>query len=335
MNKEKITIIRTAVGCLSAMTLINELRKRHVRVVGTDCNPLSAGLYLCDKSYIVPRGNDPKFLSEMLRICDIEKPCAIISGPEEEVLVLSKNKPLFEEKNVLVLCPDYDTVKICVDKLETHNVFRKYHIPTPKIYEIDKVEFPCIVKPRFGRGGKSVFKVDNMEELRLYVKKVDNPIIQEFINGIEYTIDIFADLKGKPLSIVPRIRLQVESGISVKAMTIYDEEIINYCRRIVEKLKLIGPACIQCIRDEKDGTIKFTEINPRFGGGSILSIKADPTIITNLIRIIRNDEPIQSTGFREGLIMLRYYSEIFLPADNNVLGYYKKRSERRYESRTF
>lgn len=317
MKRNGVTIIRSAVGCLSAMALINELKKEDVRVIGVDCNPLSAGLYLCDKGYVVPRGNDPEFLDEIMKICKVEKPNAILSGPEEEILVLSKNKRLFEELGVLVLCPDYDAVTVCADKAETYRMFKRYDIPTPGMYEEGKIEFPCIIKPRFGRGGRELFKVDNADELEFYRKKVKDPVIQEFINGVEYTTDTFADLEGNPLSIIPRVRLKVESGISVKGMTVYDAEIIKQCKKIVKELKLIGPACIQCITDS-NGIIRFTEINPRFGGGSILSLKADNTIIPNLIRIIKGETPIPSDSFREELIMLRYYSEVFILNDEKV-----------------
>jgi len=322
MGKSEITIVSSAVGCLSAMGLINELKKEDVKIIGIDCNPLSAGLYLCDKGYVVPRGDNPGFINEIMRICELEKPDAILSGPEEELLALSKNKKLLEKMGVLVLCPDYEIVKICSDKLNTYELFRTYNIPTPEIYD-DEVNFPCIIKPRFGRGGRGVYKVDNVSELEFFLKKVRDPIVQEFVEGIEFTIDTFADLGGNPLSIIPRIRLQVESGISVKGITVYDTKIIDYCKKIVKKLKLIGPACIQCIKDH-DGEIKFTEINPRFGGGSILSIKADTTIVQNLIRIIKGEKPIPSKGFKEGLIMLRYYSEVFTMKDSitggNIVG---------------
>jgi carbamoyl-phosphate synthase large subunit len=309
MKNFKITVIRTAVGCPSSIGLIKELKKRGVRVVGTDCDSRAVGFSFCDKSYTVPKGSDSKFIPEFFKICEIEKPKAIISGPEEEILTLSKNKNLFEKKNILVLVPDYKTAKICADKVATYEFFKKEDIPTPQIYARSYSKFPSIIKPRFGRGGTNIFKIENKFELKFYLRKIKNPILQEFIDGIEYTVDIFSDLEGKPLSIVPRERIQVESGISMKGKTIYDKEIIDFCRKIVEKLRLIGPSCIQCIKDNKGP--KFTEINSRFGGGSILSIKADPTIILNLIRIIKGQKPIKSKGFKKGLTMLRYYSEIY------------------------
>lgn len=309
MTNAKITVIRTAVGCPASVGLIRELKKRDIRVVGTDCRPLSSGFHFCDKSYVVPRGNSPKFIKEFLKICGIEKPKAIISGPEEEIIALSKNKTIFEKKNIIVLAPDYRSAEICADKIATYKFFQRKNIPAPKIYKKNCIKFPAIIKPRFGRGGIDVFKIDNKNELEFYLKRVHHPIIQEFIQGTEYTVDTFADLQGRPLSIVPRIRIQVESGISMQGKTVYDKNITGWCKKIVEELKLIGPACIQCIKNKNE--IKFIEINPRFGGGSILSIKADPTIILNLIKIIKKEKPIQSRGFKEGLIMLRHYAEIY------------------------
>lgn len=316
MSKPGITIMRSAVGCLSAMALITELKREMVRVIGIDCNPLSAGLYLCDKGYVVPRGDDPRFLGEILRLCDMEKPDAILSGPEEEILVLSKNKRLFAERNILILCPDYEVVKVCADKMKTCKMLKSHGIPVPKVYNKENIKFPCIMKPRFGRGGREIFRAEDAFELEFYSRKVTNPITQEFAEGTEYTVDTFADLEGNPLSIIPRIRLQVESGISVKGMTVYDEEIITHCQKIVMELKLVGPSCIQCIRGDKG--LKFIEINPRFGGGSILSIKADPTIVPNLIKIVKGETPTPSNGFKQGLTMLRYYSEVFVAQDERI-----------------
>lgn len=309
MKNPKITVIRTAVGSPVVFGLIKELKKRGVKVIGADCDPLSAGFYFCDKSYVIPRSDSPQFLEAFLKICDIEKPDAIISGPEEEILVLAKNKKFFEKRDILLLTPDYKTAQLCADKIATYKFFGKENIPFPKIYQRSNVKFPIIIKPRFGRGSAGVNKAADEEALKFYSKRVKEPIFQEFIDGIEYTIDTFADLDGRPLSIVPRIRLQVESGVSMRGKTVFDREIIGYCKKIVEKLKLFGPACIQCIKN-KNG-VKFTEINPRFGGGSILSIKADPTIIVNLIKIIKGEKPIKSKGFKKGLTMLRYYSEVF------------------------
>lgn len=218
MKQKNITIIRTAVGGMMAVGFIKELKKNGIRVVGTDCDPLSVGFYFCDKSYVVPNGQDPNFVREIIKIAKEEKANAIISGPEEELVCLSKNKKEIENAGSLLLVPDYGVVKICADKKITNQFFEKIGIQIPEIFEnIDSAIFPCIIKPRFGRGSSGVFKAADKTELEFYLKKVENPVIQQFIAGEEYTIDIFADLEGEPLSIVPRLRVKIDSGISVKA----------------------------------------------------------------------------------------------------------------------
>lgn len=308
-----VVIIKTAVGSPGAMALVKELKSNGVRVIGLDAYPLSAGLYCCDKGYLIPRGRDEKFLDEILRICEKEKPNMILSSPEEELLVLSKNKSLFAKKGILVLCPDYDTVKKCADKIETDKVLRSCEVPVPKIYDTENTKFPCIIKPRFGKGSENVFKAESQQELEIYVKKVENPIIQEYLDGKEFSVDVLADLEGKVLSIVPRIRILTESGISLRGVTVRDENIIQYCKKITKNLRLIGPSCIQCFKN-KNG-IKFIEINTRFGGGSILSIKANPNIISNLIKLAKGDTPEPDISFKEGLTMTRFYDEVFLNKD--------------------
>ena len=331
-----IKILRTACGCMAAIGLIKELVNRGVEVICADANPLSVGLYYCKKGYVIPKGDDPSFIPKVLEISKKEHVNAILSGPEEEIIQIAKNKSVFLKEDIIPLVPEYESALICFDKFKTYNFFIKNNIPTPKTIflikeedknnlKLDGLEFPVILKPRFGRGSKGVYIVNDNEELKFIISKYckdSDYLIQEFVRGVECTIDVFSDLKGNPLSIVPRKRLAVESGIATKSQTFYNKKIINYIHKITEKLKLIGPSNIQCIIDEKEGTPRFIEINPRFGGGSILSIKADPTIIENLIRIVKGEKPIPSNGFREGLIMLRYYSEVYILDSQIIKGDY-------------
>lgn len=306
-----IKIIRSAVGSMPSWGLIEELQKLGLEVIGIDANPSSFGLQLLEKNYVVPLANSSNFIIEIFKIIDEEHPHAILSGPEEELLILSKHKKSFADKGVLLLCPDYEHIKICSDKIRTYEFFNRIGIPTPTIYEnADFVEFPCIIKPRFGRGSTDIYIAENEEDLHFYLKKVNKPIIQKLIVGDEYTVDVLADDKGNALSVVPRLRIDIESGISVKGKTVYDREIIDYCTKIAKELKLFGPSCIQCFKNE--GGIEFIEVNTRFGGGSILSIKADPTILPNLMNIITGEKTIPSKSFNDGLTMLRYYSEVFI-----------------------
>lgn len=53
------------------------------------------------------------------------------------------------------------------------------------------MEVPCI----------NAYKVDNLSDLKMYANKIGDYIIQPFISGKEYTIDIFCDYNGNPVYI--------------------------------------------------------------------------------------------------------------------------------------
>jgi carbamoyl-phosphate synthase large subunit len=61
------------------------------------------------------------------------------------------------------------------------------------------------------------------------------------------------------------------------------------------------------------GDIKFVEINPRFGGGAPLSIKAGANFPKWILQELSGKKQnIHFDGFKDNLIMLRYDSEVWL-----------------------
>jgi len=73
------------------MAIVNAIRNKSTKVIGIDSDPLSAGLHLSDKGYVTYRGDNPKFLDDVLRICDIKKPNLSLTGPDKCTITVSKN----------------------------------------------------------------------------------------------------------------------------------------------------------------------------------------------------------------------------------------------------
>jgi len=304
-----LTVLRTAVGSLPSRGLIDALREHGFHVVGVDANPAAYGHLYLDESAIVPRGNDPEFVDVVADIIAEHHIDAVLAGPEAELLALAGAKTKLEEQGAIVLCPDAETVEMCADKRQTHAAFIDAGIPVPDLYERDSVEFPCIIKPRTGGGSTGVNVAHSETELEVYADKLDDPIFQEYVEGPEYTVDVLSGSDGRPLSVVPRQRHNVESGKSVTSETVAREDIIKYCETISREFGLFGPSCIQCI-GTSDG-LKFIEVNTRFGGGAILSLQADGSVIPNVERLIRGESGVRSDGFHDGLVMVRNYIELY------------------------
>jgi carbamoyl-phosphate synthase large subunit len=146
--------------------------------------------------------------------------------------------------------------------------------------------------------------------LDFYKDCIDNPVIQEFAKGQEFTLDVLADLRGKVVNVVPRERIEIRAGEVNKGKTVKDQRLIKFGKMIVEKLGGIGPITIQCFI--KDDEIKFTEINPRFGGGYPLSFAAGANYPELLIRMALGESITAKLGeFEENLIMLRWEDAVF------------------------
>jgi carbamoyl-phosphate synthase large subunit len=137
--------------------------------------------------------------------------------------------------------------------------------------------------------------------------------VQEFVRGEEFTCDAFVDDQMRVRCVVPRRRLEVRSGEVSKARIVQDPVIMERVAQLVTVLGA-GPGVItiQLIRGA-DGVIKFIEVNPRFGGGAPLSIRAGADFPRWILQELRGQSPrIRFDGFEDGLLMLRYDEEVWV-----------------------
>jgi HAD superfamily hydrolase (TIGR01549 family) len=152
-----------------------------------------------------------------------------------------------------------------------------------------KSGFPAFIKPKDGSSSINAFKVENEEELEVYAGQVEDYIVQPFVSGREYTIDIFCDWNGEPISIVPRERLQVRAGEVLKTQICKDSTMIEEAKVLCAAFKPCGPMTVQLIRDA-EGIDWYIEINPRFGGGAPLSMKAGARSAEAILKLMDGEE---------------------------------------------
>jgi len=286
------------------------------KVISADINNLSAGLYVSNRYYLVPPSYDQSFIPTILGICKKENIKLVIPTRDGELLLFAKSKEKFEKQGTHVMVSNPEIIEICNDKYKFYQFLLKNNIPTPKTYLSEQIDFssthyPLFVKARYGSGSKSVFKVENEEELKFFINYVPSPVIQEFANGKEYTIDLLSDFNGKVVTVIPRERIETFCGESYKGKTIKDMKMIEYAKNLAEKLGTIGHITIQCIKNDEG--IKFIEVNPRFGGGAILGIKSGANTPLLILRLINGKRIEPQIGeFKENLIMLRYTEDLFI-----------------------
>jgi carbamoyl-phosphate synthase large subunit len=300
------------------------LREEGIRgkIISSDISLLSAGLYVSDKHYITHPSTAEGFISEIIGICKKENIKLLVPTRNGELPVFAANKEKFEKKGTRVMVSMLDVIETCNDKYKLYRFLKKNDIPTPVTFLPHELDFapsryPLLVKSRGGSGSKDVFKVKNEKELKFFIDYVPDPIVQEFIEGKEYTVDVFSDFKGKVLSVVPRERIEMVAGESYKAKTVKDIRIIEFAKNFAEKAGTVGHITMQLIKT--GGSIKLIEVNPRFGGAAILGIKSGNNTPLLLVRLIAAKKVESQIGiFKENLIMLRYTKDIFI-SDGEVV----------------
>jgi len=235
----------------------------------------------------------------------------IIPTIDTELLVLAKNKELIEQStDAKVMISNLDVIEICRDKKLTSEFLIDAGFSTPKVYDsIDEtISFPTFIKPKSGSSSINAFKVNNPMELKAYMTIIDQPIIQEFVEGEEYTVDVFSDFNCKIITIVPRLRIQVRGGEIMKGKIVKNKDIIESVFRLVTKLNSIGHITVQLIKN-KEG-IFYIEINPRFGGGAPMSIMSGANSCKNLFLILMGSK----LSYKEDYIDNQIYSRF----DNSI-----------------
>lgn len=286
------------------------------KVIVTDCDYLAPTIHIGAKGYIVPRITDNNYVDELLKICKEENIDAILSLIDPELSILSKEKEKFKKLGVKVLVSDYEVTELCFDKMAMFKFLEDNGFKTAKTYcdiesfrddiESNKVNFPVFVKPRTGSASLGINKVDNMKHLEILFELSDDLIIQEFLDGQEYGIDVYTDFISKDVvSIFAKKKIRMRSGETDKAVSVKDDSLFELIKDFITKLGTIGAVDIDVF--EVNGEYYISEVNPRFGGGHLIAYECGdnyPLYIKNNLLGISNKCNIGN--YKEDIYMIKH-----------------------------
>lgn len=291
-------------------------KSNNFKIITADSDPQSPSIYFADRFHIVPLFDSPEFKPHFLDLCREEKIKTIIPLSNKAVAALGNLIPDLKELDIFPVLSPGETIQTCLDKWETYLFCEKNSIPTPQsvLYDASNcdvpLEFPLFLKKRRGEGSKDTHVIKTKEHLSA-LKLTDEYVVQEYVEGREFTLDILSDFNGKPLSVVPRERLAVRGGEVLKGKTVSNDTLIKWGVEIAGKLNIRGPANIQCIQDQQ-GKYFFTDFNLRFGSGIPLTIAAGANHPEMLLKLLKGEKVDAAIGeYEENLFMLRYDEAIF------------------------
>lgn len=323
MAKERFTVMFSCIG--RRVALVSAFRHAmgqlglEGRILGADSSPYSSAARLCDEVYYVHLSSHAGYVENLLEICGKQKVDILIPLIDPELQILAGQNARFAEVGTTLLLSAEGTIDICRDKVKTYKALVAAGIDTPRVFtyrESARADLPLFMKPRGGSSARDIHKINTLDELVYYHRQVPNAIIQEYIDGQEFTLDVFADFEGRALCVVPRRRIEVRAGEVSKSVTCRDAELIRLGTDTVQALKgCMGPVTIQCFRTAS-GRTTVIEINPRLGGGVPLSIEAGADIPRWTIQCALGQTPdVDPDAWRDRLVMLRYDDAFYISED--------------------
>lgn len=285
---------------------------------GADMSWFSPAMHHVDHAHIVPALSDDTHIEALLEIAREGAVDVMIPTIDSELLLLSRAWDRFDAVGTRLVISSEHIIQICQDKLLTFEMLRTNGIDTPDTWTCEAVlrkkkhTFPYFLKPREGSAGAGNYKVESLDELDVLRRRVHDPIVQEFVEGVEHTLDVYTGFDGIPRCVVPRKRLEVRSGEVSKGVIVKDGRIMAAGRDVALALgDCRGVITVQCIVTPR-GRIRVIEINPRFGGGAPLAIHAGANFPKWLIaEHLGRPMTIKPTDFEGELAMLRYDESVF------------------------
>lgn len=236
-----------------------------------DMDDCASGLYLVPSAQrvLLPRGDSPQFASFLLALCRERGIQLLIPTVDAELLPLALARDQFTAAGIEVAVAEPDVLAIIRDKAALlARAQAVVPVPWSWIWEANSPDelpsWPAFAKPRAGSGSRDLMKIDTPADLA-QVPRDGQFVVQEWLPGEEYSVDVYVSRAGVALASVPRVRMKTDSGIAVTARTVLASDVAQQAVALVTALKLPLVANVQFRRDAQ-GVAKLLEINPRFPG---------------------------------------------------------------------
>lgn len=288
-----MNVMLTSVGRRAYMVkYFKEVLGKEGKVYVCNSDDKSIAFKYADEKVISPLIYDKNYIPFLKKYCKKNAIDILISLFDIDLLILAQHKKEFEDIGTTVIVSEPQIIEICNDKWKTYNFLVEHGFHTPRSFldlnevicriKSGELDYPIVVKPRYGCGSISIAMAYDEEDLNYLTKKAnkdiedsylkyesavtENKVIyQECLQGQEYGADIINDLSGTPQNIIVRKKIAMRSG-ETDIAELVDEP------RIKEVLLQLGGitnhvANMDCDVFLVNGVPYVLEMNARFGGG--------------------------------------------------------------------
>lgn len=259
--------------------------------------------------------SDPDFIARTGDLCKQLDIDLLVPGVDEELYLLANAAACLGKTRLLL--PHAEYIAQMLDKLTMAQALERKQLPVPRTCRLNDdwrgLTFPCIAKPRHGRGSRGVsilrHEVEAAQLSKMLGPAANDYVIQEQAIGQEFTVQMVADAQGKLRAVVP-VRVDIKRGITLRAETCREPKVMATCQDIHTAYPTPGCYNIQLIMTTDGRALPF-EINPRVSTTLCLVVAAgvDPiAIFTSGTKF----EAAELQSFTPGLKLQRHWVNHFI-----------------------
>ncbi|WP_431160424.1 ATP-grasp domain-containing protein [Flagellimonas beolgyonensis] len=288
------------------------------KVVAVDSNLMAPALVDADLAIKVPSIYDSNYISALENVIKDHDINAVISLNDLELPILAANRSRLSSPSCKIIISSQEVIEIGFDKWKTHQFIESIGLNSPKTFinfedavsalNDGALNFPVVIKPRWGSASIGIDFPENMEELELnyrllkirlertILKKVSQQasneaiLIQEKVDAVEYGMDILNDFDGNYYGTYAREKIGMRAGETDRARSVVDENLLKVGKTIGENLRHIGN--LDCDVFYANGQVHVLELNPRFGGGYPFSHEAGVNIAAIYIAWLQGNKKV-------------------------------------------
>ena len=317
----------------------------------------------CDGFILLPdfAEDEEAYLKELIKGCKDNKIDVLLPIPQDEMILVSRNKGRLLKEGLKFLVPDYDLLEMAIDKYKLGEHLLKYSIPYPQTYRltnftgqeiIEKEGLPLITKLRRGTGQHDQrISYDESGFLRHLDRVVlkhgkEEIIVQKFIAGLEieamYTVGLLYDQNSKLATVVPTKKIRSRpytGGSGVCVETVVDALITEICEKTISSFgRWVGIMDIEVKRDQRSGKVYLIEINPRPWGTPMFAVLLSGVNIIELwIKAAKGEQIQKQREYLGGVYSVDIVNDYLLFADliKDLFTVYRKQALKTLKSYVF
>ncbi len=277
-----------------------------------------SGMYASDVRCVVPPVHSKEYIPCLLDICRAHEIRMVLSLMDQDSLVLSTHRKSFADLGVFVAASEVKTLELAFDKYESGKFLTSLGILTPTtvrspeeaLHHLENgvLSFPLILKPRWGSGSICTEVAQTREELLFFFQYLGGKVgethlaehantkgrneilIQQFIKGDEFDLDVLNDFQGRYVTTFPRKKFAMRAGETDGAVTIANESLRALGERIALAFGHLGILDVDLFCTENGG-FTVIDVNPRFGGAYPFSHIAGANVPACYISWVQGKSP--------------------------------------------